>query len=187
MGKNYIIIFILLFALINNLNISSSQSNNNEGKSDNNEKDKKNNDKNNDKDQMELQLNELLKKSQNTIDEGNKLEIQKEIYRIYLRLLIILNIIFALILITYIVYKLYYSNKNKNKKQSLNLIEYKEIHEEREEKNNNKIGECNPLEERKASYEEYNREPSVNSEKFLNTSGYEAPTVEKYYNQNPYL
>ena len=95
------------------------------------------------------------------IDENNKLKIKVEVYNIYLYFLISLNSIFFIGLLTFVIYKILWRNKDdktNEEEQNEQLINNKEEQIQEEDKN--------------AKNDRY----SINDE-FLNNSGCEAPPV----------
>ena len=96
------------------------------------------------------------------IDENNKLKIKVEVYNIYLYFLISLNSIFFIGLLTFVIYKILWRNKDdktNEEEQNEQLINNKEEQIQEEEVKNYK-----------------NDRYSINDE-FLNNSGCEAPPV----------
>ena len=95
------------------------------------------------------------------IDENNKLKIKVEVYNIYLYFLISLNSIFFIGLLTFVIYKILWRNKDdktNEEEQNEQLINNKEEQIQEEDKNDK------------------NDRYSINDE-FLNNSGCEAPPV----------
>ena len=106
-------------------------------------------------------IEEKREKEISLIDENNKLKIKVEVYNIYLYFLISLNSIFFIGLLTFVIYKILWRNKDdktNEEEQNEQLINNKEEQIQEEDKN--------------AKNDRY----SINDE-FLNNSGCEAPPV----------
>ena len=117
-------------------------------------------------------LNELREKTMNVTEEGNNLKIKQEIYSFYVKLLLSLNVIFGIVLISYAIYLIFFSKKKKNSNNILNEL----INE-----NNNSLEENQIFNEKNSlNLIKESNEKSSNVED-LNSSGIEAPTIEKYY------
>ena len=170
--KKFLFIFLLLISSLKQSSILSNEEKLN--------KQKINYSKDGKKDDFEM-LNELREKSNNITEEGNNLKIKKEIYNIYIYLLLSLNIIFALILFSYSIYRIYYCSKKKQIKNinlnesilSNNTNENEQLESEENKEKINIFNSINSMVD--------NKQIASLNEDSLNKSGLEAPAVDKYY------
>ena len=107
------------------------------------------------------------------IEENNKLKIKIEVYNIYFNFLIFINILFLIILISFIIYKICSILKKENSEEDTNndeiLLNYIE-------KSNNNDKEL--LNDKEKIYDKNQDEDnSFMNEELLNNSGLEAPPV----------
>ena len=128
------------------------------------------NPKDNKKDNEEIKLlNELREKTNNITEECNNLKFKKEIYSFYIKLLLSINIIFGIILSSYIIYLCGFNKKRKYTifiNNSLNILNGSN-NSENKEKN--------------SSFDKNKINQKVSNEEELNNSGIEAPTIDNYY------
>ena len=113
LNKKILLSFILIFsniAFINTFPNNKNQANNNPN--DPSEVNKKESN-NKDKDKIIEVLNELIERNNKITEECNNLKIKKEVYNIYVFLLLSANILFILILFFYLIYILNYYLKKK--------------------------------------------------------------------------
>ena len=170
--KKFLFTFLLLISSLKQSSILSNEEKLN--------KQKINYSKDGKTDDFEM-LNELREKSNNITEEGNNLKITKEIYNIYIYLLLSLNIIFALILLSYSIYRIYYCSKKKqikniNLNESILSYNTNENEQLESEENKEKISIFNSIN----SMVDNKQIASLNEDS-LNKSGLEAPAVDKYY------
>ena len=165
LNKKILLSFILIFSnipFINTFPNNKNQANNipNDPSEDNK---KESNNKN--KGEIIEVLNELIERNNKITEECNNLKIKKEVYNIYLFLLLSANILFILILFFYLIYILYYYLKEKKIK---NIVSEQKEYDDIEENQINK----NLIKNNKKSL----------LEETFNQKRIDAPVVEKYVN-----
>ena len=124
----------------------------------------------------DFDVDQIREKDICLMEENNKLKIQIEVYNIYLKFLIGLNVLFVIALISFLIYKICCKNKeipepieDINDEISLKYI----VKRDNKELINNKEGEIDKSEDMDNSY----------NEELLNKSGLEAPPVSKILEQ----
>ena len=162
MSLNKIFFFFFLFSFLIDIQKCLFENNHYEPNSDNPKDNKK------DKEDVKI-LNELREKTNNITEEYNNLKFKKEIYNFYIKLLLSINIIFCIILSSYIIYLCFF---NKTKKNTFFI--------------NNSLNELNgnnnsKNKEKNSFYDKNKINQKTPNEEELNNSGIEAPTIDKYY------
>ena len=109
--------------------------------------------------------------------ENNKLKIKLEVYNIYFYFLLIINILFIILLLSFLVYNLCLKAKETNLEENIKKEILLNYIESKKNDNNDKEEEFKDYNEE--SNDNLNKENSFLNEELLNNSGIEAPPASK--------
>ena len=109
--------------------------------------------------------------------ENNKLKIKLEVYNIYFYFLLIINILFIILLLSFLVYNLCLKAKETNLEEDIKKEILLNYIESKKNDNNDKYEKFKDYNEE--SNDNLNKENSFLNEELLNNSGVEAPPASK--------
>ena len=124
-------------------------------------------------------LNEIKGKTNDVMFESSLLRVKIEIYNVFIKILLSVNIVFFIIILSLLSYKVYLYFKGE-KMQKLYKIRFSNINW-----NNNNLSLNNKQKKENYNYLESeinnDKQKSFLEQELLNKSGIEAPSIEKYY------